>query len=70
MTRKQPKRRGRPGVDRYGRAELHHAAIDGNFARVQTLLAGGADPGVADDDGWTPLHFAAQRTPLLYAKRF
>ena len=60
MTKKQPKRKARPGVDEYGRSPLHDAALDRDLGTVQKLLAAGADPGVPDDDGWTPLHFAAQ----------
>jgi ankyrin repeat protein len=60
VTRKRPKRHDRPGVDRYGRTDLHYAAGDGDLARVRALLAAAADPGLPDDDGWTPLHFAAQ----------
>ena len=60
MTKKQPKRKLRPGVDEYGRTDLHYAANDGNIARVRALLDAGADPSAPDDDGWTPLHFAVQ----------
>ena len=60
MTRKQPKRTDRPGVDRYGRSELHYAAGKGDLERVVALLTQGADAGLPDDDGRSPLHFAAQ----------
>jgi len=60
MTKKQPKRKPRPGVDEYGRTPLHYAALDRDLAAVKQLLAAGADPATPDDDGWTPLHFAAQ----------
>jgi len=66
---KQPKRRSRPGVDRYGRTPLHHAAVDADATRVATLLAQGADPSLPDDDGWTPLHFAAQARALEITRR-
>lgn len=62
--RKQPKRKDRPGVDRYGRTELHYAACDGDAAKVRTLLATGLSPGAPDDNGWTPLHFAVQAWSL------
>jgi len=39
---------------------LHYAALDGNADKVSELIANGLDPCAADDDGWTPLHFAAQ----------
>ena len=60
MVRKQPKRKPRPGVDEYGRTDLHYAAVEADVVRVRSLLASGADVGAADDDGWTPLHFAVQ----------
>ncbi|WP_159450316.1 ankyrin repeat domain-containing protein [Actinacidiphila paucisporea] len=46
--------------DRLGRAAVHYAAGDGDVDGLRTLLADGADPGAADAQGWTPLHFAAQ----------
>lgn len=61
MTSKRPKRKERPGVDRYGRTPLHHAVSDGDLARVKELLECGTDPNSRDDDGWRPLHFAALR---------
>jgi ankyrin repeat protein len=60
MTRKQPKRTSRPGVDAYGRNPLHYAALEGNVNQVRQLLATGSNPNAADDDGWSPLHVAAQ----------
>ena len=60
MTRKQPKRKQRPGVDEYGRTPLHYAASDGKVEEVIRLLAAGANPNAQDDNGWSPLHFAAQ----------
>jgi hypothetical protein len=64
MSKKRPKRHARPGVDPYGRSELHYAAREGDLARVEALIASGLDPSSADDDGWTPLHFAAQAHSL------
>jgi ankyrin repeat protein len=60
VTKKHPKRKDRPGVDRYGRTELHYAAADGDAEKVAALLAGGLSAGTPDDDGWTPLHAAVQ----------
>lgn len=68
MSSKQPKRKDRPGVDRYGRTPLHYAASDASVAKVRRLLAAGSDPGAADDEGWTPLHFAAQSDAVNVAR--
>jgi uncharacterized protein len=60
MTRKQPKRKKRPGIDEYGRTPLHYAAAEGRVDNVIRLLGAGANPNLQDDNGWSPLHFAAQ----------
>jgi ankyrin repeat protein len=60
MTRRQPKKKERPGVDRYGRTPLHEAVLSGDLAEVMRLLREGSDASAPDDDGWTPLHVAAQ----------
>ena len=62
MPGKQPKRKDRPGVDRLGRTSLHYAALEGDAGRVRQLLATGLAADAPDDNGWTPLHFAAQST--------
>jgi ankyrin repeat protein len=62
MTRKQPRRKARPGLDEYGRTSLHYAARDGDEALCRMILAEGGDPNAQDDNGWSPLHFAAQAT--------
>ena len=68
MSKKQPKRKPRPGVDEYGRTPLHYAAADGLVDQVTQLLSAGADANVQDDDGWTPLHFAAQANSASVTK--
>jgi len=67
MTGKQPKRKARPGVDAYGRIPLHYASAAGDVPTVHRLLAEGADPNAADDNGMTPLHFATQESRLEVA---
>lgn len=47
-------------TDDFGRSPLHYAALDGEVALVQTLLAAGSDINARDRDDMTALHFAAQ----------
>ena len=44
-----------------GAAPLHSAAFNGNLAIVEALLARGADPHAAKDDGKTPLDLAREQ---------
>jgi ankyrin repeat protein len=64
MAGKQPKRKPRPGVDEYGRTPLHNALIPLFEAvdpqEIARLLKQGSDPNAQDDNGFSPLHFAAQ----------
>jgi len=68
MTKKQPKKNDRPGVDRLGRSPLHYAAGESREQEVVQLLTAGSDANAKDDNGWTPLHFAAQSGALGIAK--
>lgn len=54
------KRKPRDGVDRSERSPLHHAAIDGEVESLAKCIANKMDVNLADDKGWTALHFAAQ----------
>ena len=68
MAGKQPKRRDRTGIDRYGRTELHYAASENDVGKAQTLIKGKVDINAKDDNEWTALHFAAQANSLDIAK--
>jgi ankyrin repeat protein len=45
--------------DKEGQTALHHSCTDGNFELVKLLLKFGADPRLANRDGWNPLHIAS-----------
>jgi len=60
MTKKMPKRNIRPGIDKYGRSDLHYAIVENDEDKVMKLIQNGFDINLPDDNGWTPLHFAAQ----------
>ena len=45
-----------------------YAAADGRLDEVLRLLAAGADANVRDDNGWSPLHFAAQSASAQIAE--
>jgi uncharacterized protein len=47
--------------DRAGRTALHYAALNGDLEQTRQLLAT-RDASERDDDGFTPLHFAAQQS--------
>lgn len=51
---------GDQGLDWMGRTLAHYGALNGDVAGLRAALAHGADPGLADKAGMTPLHFAAQ----------
>lgn len=44
---------------------LHSAAYLGHSAIFAALVQGGANPQLADPDGWTPLHWAVAKRDLL-----
>ena len=46
--------------DWQGWTPLHAAALRGDLAEIDQLIAAGADPSTADNKGFTPLHLAAQ----------
>lgn len=58
--RKIPKKKPRPGMDEYGRTELHYAALDNKARQVRKLIRKGADVNALDDNGFSALHFAVQ----------
>jgi len=68
MSGKQPKRKDRLGVDRYGRTELHYAASENDIAKAQALVKAKVDVNTRDDNEWAALHFAAQSNSLEVAK--
>ena len=45
--------------DPFGNTLLHSAVVSGDLEEVQRLLAAGADPGIANRDGRTPVDAAA-----------
>lgn len=55
-------------VDRQGRSELHKCAFDGTAPDAVRLIDAGEDPALQDNDGYTPLHFAAQEGNIEVAK--
>lgn len=50
-----------------GRTELHYAALADDADQIRELIARGEDPDVADGQGFTPLHLAAQERATLAA---
>ncbi len=60
MSRKTPKKNPREGVDEYGRTKIHYAADEGDVEFIKTCIEEGVNLNAQDDNGWPPLHFAAQ----------
>jgi ankyrin repeat protein len=54
-------------LDEFGRSDLHYASAEGDASRVRQLLARGLSADLADVNGWTPLHFAAQARSVAVA---
>lgn len=54
-------------VNKAGPATLHMAAMDDDVSTIGTLLADGVSPDVQDDQGFRPLHLAAQQYSLSAA---
>ena len=55
-------------MDSYGRNELHYLITDSPVEThtngIESLLSNGLDVNSQDDQGWSPLHFAAQEQSL------
>ena len=51
-------------VDSQGRSALHFAAAFGDINLIEMLVKQGLDVNIGDDEGWTPLHNAANRGQL------
>ena len=63
-----PKKKPRPGVDRYGRSPLWEMASVGDTAGVSRELAAGGDPNSPDDAGYTLLHITVQERHVEMAE--
>jgi ankyrin repeat protein len=48
--------------DRSGRQELHYRALEGDLSGIHRRPAAGDDVNLADRQGYTALHFAAQQS--------
>jgi len=48
----------------FGETALHFAAKNNAAWLIQWLIANGADPGIRDDSGATPLEYARRRSPV------
>ena len=59
---------GAPGIARVADSRVADAAMSGDAAAVRTLVLQGADVNIAQGDGMTALHWAAERGDLELAK--
>jgi ankyrin repeat protein len=59
-----PKRKERPGMDRYGRTPLWYHCFNGDLEAASEAIAAGADPSFGDDVDYSPLHVAVQEGRL------
>ena len=55
-------------VDWKGRTNLHYASLNNDYVEALALLTSGVDPNAQDNDGFTPLHFAAQEGSIEVAQ--
>ena len=49
----------KPESTTFSSTQIGEATFDGNIKAVKQHIADGADVNAMDDDGWTPLHYAA-----------
>ncbi|WCL50802.1 ankyrin repeat domain-containing protein [Leptospira sp. GIMC2001] len=59
MNKKLPKKKDRPGVDKYGRTPLHNAILAKDCGLIDSLINSEINIDAQDDDGFTALHFSA-----------
>jgi ankyrin repeat protein len=46
-------------IDHASRSPIHYEAFEGTLEDLAQALEGGADPNIADLNGWMPLHLAS-----------
>ena len=55
-------------ADSQGRSDLHHSASGGTAGEAKRLIESGEDPNLQDNEGFAPLHFAAQQQNVEVAR--